>query len=152
MTGIFLSYNDEVMMIHRNKTREMATGLWAIPGGHVEPEEINDPAAACLRELHEETGLLPEDIENFFPRYIVFYQTQDELQVFYDFTASCPQKKPLRHSSEGQLYWVKKQDILSLEMPLSMRLIMEHYLENSIKPETLIGILRQNAIHWQPLL
>lgn len=151
MAGIFLSNGDELLMIHRSKTRELAPGLWAIPGGHVQPEELNDPAAACLRELREETGLLPQDIEAFFLRYIVLYQTPDELQIFYDFTARCPQKKPLPHSSEGRLHWVNKHDILALEMPVSMRLMMQHYLKNAFLPETLIGVLRQNAIHWQPL-
>jgi 8-oxo-dGTP diphosphatase len=31
-------------------------GLWALPGGHVDPEDANEQAAAC-RELAEETGV-----------------------------------------------------------------------------------------------
>lgn len=33
-------------------------GQWMPPGGHIEPDE--DPAAAALREVHEETGLVCE--------------------------------------------------------------------------------------------
>jgi 8-oxo-dGTP diphosphatase len=151
MAGILLSCGDALLMIRRNAGRELAPNLWAIPGGHIEPEEINDPEAACLRELFEETGYLPEDISGLFLRYIVFWQTPQELQVFYDFTAKCAQKKPLPQNGEGDLHWINKNELPALEMPPSMGLLFDHYLANPAKPETLVGVVRQSNIHWQRL-
>ena len=36
-------------------TRRADNGRWCLPGGHFEPGE--DVAEACIREMHEETGL-----------------------------------------------------------------------------------------------
>lgn len=43
----------EVLLIKRRV--DAGAGLWALPGGFVEPHE--DPARSALRELAEETGL-----------------------------------------------------------------------------------------------
>lgn len=40
------------------RARPPAAGSWSIPGGRCEPGE--DPAAACAREVTEETGLVVE--------------------------------------------------------------------------------------------
>ncbi len=45
---------DTVLVIQRGK--EPLQGLWSLPGGHIEPGET--AAAAALRELLEETGLV----------------------------------------------------------------------------------------------
>jgi 8-oxo-dGTP pyrophosphatase MutT (NUDIX family) len=37
-------------------------GLWLQPGGHVDPEDPSH-AAACLREVKEEVGLVPTQLE-----------------------------------------------------------------------------------------
>jgi len=49
---------------------------WQMPQGGIDPGE--DPRTAAIRELGEETGLLPEHVE-------IIGQTQDEL--FYDLPA-----------------------------------------------------------------
>lgn len=45
---------DVLMIQHR------ALNKWLLPGGHVEPEDLN-LISACLRELREETGIRDED-------------------------------------------------------------------------------------------
>lgn len=49
-SAVVLNEHDEVLLVHHNKI-----GLWLYPGGHVDPNE--DPAAAAVREVVEETGI-----------------------------------------------------------------------------------------------
>ena len=44
---------NSVLLVERSKPPR--AGLWSLPGGHIEPGET--AAAACLRELAEETGV-----------------------------------------------------------------------------------------------
>jgi ADP-ribose pyrophosphatase YjhB (NUDIX family) len=38
------------------RSQEPAAGTWSLPGGRVDPGET--PEQACIREVHEETGLV----------------------------------------------------------------------------------------------
>lgn len=57
-----VTWRDQVLLIRRG--RAPGRGLWALPGGFVDPDETL--LAACLREVAEETGLAlaPEAIYN----------------------------------------------------------------------------------------
>lgn len=154
MVGIFLTYKDEILMIHRSETKAIAPGLWAVVGGHIEKDDFT-PSAACSRELLEETGILKSETEGLCLRYIVFHKTADTLHVYYDFEARCKQKKPLPSTDEGSLRWVHKDEILSLPMHFTMQLAMQHFLSHPYSLKTLVGIARTKdgaeTIDWQPL-
>ena len=46
---------NRVLLCHRTARRAHSPDTWALPGGHVEPEEL--PCAALVRELREELEL-----------------------------------------------------------------------------------------------
>jgi 8-oxo-dGTP diphosphatase len=51
-----LAYDDAGRLLLVQRANEPGRGLWSVPGGRVEPGE--DDAAALVREMREETGLL----------------------------------------------------------------------------------------------
>src|SRR3569623_1931471 len=51
-----LAYDEAGRLLLVQRANEPGRGLWSVPGGRVEPGE--DDAAALVREMHEETGLL----------------------------------------------------------------------------------------------
>jgi 8-oxo-dGTP diphosphatase len=53
-----IAYDDSGRLLLVQRANEPGRGLWALPGGRVEPGE--DDAAALVREMAEETGLMVE--------------------------------------------------------------------------------------------
>lgn len=53
------AFGSRVLMLKRSPDRKLAPDLWTGVGGHIEPDEINDPKSACYREIYEETGTKP---------------------------------------------------------------------------------------------
>jgi 8-oxo-dGTP diphosphatase len=53
-----LAYDAAGRLLLVRRANEPGRGLWAVPGGRVEPGE--DDAAALVREMAEETGLVVE--------------------------------------------------------------------------------------------
>jgi 8-oxo-dGTP diphosphatase len=51
-----LTYDPDGRLLLIQRANEPGSGLWSLPGGRVEPGE--DDAAALVREMAEETGLL----------------------------------------------------------------------------------------------
>lgn len=51
-----LTYDPEGRLLLIQRAHEPGRGLWSLPGGRVEPGE--DDAAALVREMAEETGLV----------------------------------------------------------------------------------------------
>ena len=47
---------DKVFLCHRSASRPWYPGVWDLPGGHVEENEV--PPVALVRELHEELGIV----------------------------------------------------------------------------------------------
>lgn len=62
---------ESVVLIQRGPD-SIGRGLWALPGGHVNPREEAEDAA--LRELHEETGL---DLSEYFPLFDQCFSSPD---------------------------------------------------------------------------
>ena len=130
MTAIYLLKNQKVLLLYRQGGK-VVTNVWTgSAGGHFEKDELNDPKACVLRELNEELGLQPEDIDGLTLRYIALRSTKGEIrQNYYFFAALKDTVDENLSSNEGICKWHDLDEISSLEMPLSAKYVMEHYLK-----------------------
>ena len=83
----------------------------------MDPAEINDPGAACLREIEEETGLRREQITGFALKYVVIINKSDLVDVIFYFIGETDDKLELIETDEGSLHWVGITD--AHELPMS---------------------------------
>ena len=126
MAAAFLTFQDQVLLMNKTKSRLINRAFWSCPGGHLEPEELNHPMTACLRELHEETGLSESDIQGLHLRYILFRRAGEEIrQQFVYFGEACTQQ--VTASDEGELYWINRDALLELEMSFVVKQMIAHY-------------------------
>lgn len=127
MTSLYLVSDTGILCLYRIGSR-VANNLYVgSAGGHFENEELNDPRACILREMEEELGLTEADVEGLTLRYITHRLKNNEIRQNYYFFARLKDKRELT-STEGNLKWVAYEDIPALEMPVSAKHMILHYL------------------------
>lgn len=127
MTSLYLVRDSEILCLYRIGSRVANNKYVGSAGGHFEPDELNDPKKCVLREMKEELGLCETDIEGLSLRYITYRLADGEIRQNYYFFARLKEEKEL-HSTEGTLQWVSFDAIPALEMPVSAKQMILHYL------------------------
>jgi len=128
--GAFLRWQDEVILLKRSPHKKIAPGMWAGIGGHIEQCEINSPLTACLREIEEETGILPSQIYSLDLRYFALHKSVETLDSIYYFVGVLKEKCTFIQTSEGTLHWVNLQDGLEYQMSTHVKQIYLHWVNN----------------------
>ena len=129
MTGIYLSCGGKMLLLYRQGGRVVNNTWVASAGGHFEKDELNDPEACVLRELHEELGLAQDDLMNFHLRYVGLRNYRGEIRENYYFFADLkPEHAQNLVSDEGRCRWVDYADVLFYDMPLTAKAVIEHYM------------------------
>lgn len=149
----FLTWNDKMLLMKRGSNRKIAPNLWFGVGGHMEPEEINNPYRSMYREILEETGIDKKGILELNLRYIVYSRDPeiDEMVVNHIFFGKV--KSPyFRPNDEGSLHWIEKDQVLKRPYHPAMKWVLERYI-NYGEEEMLFGVVDWNklSIHWHPL-
>ncbi len=140
MTGVYLSCGEKMLLLYRQGGRVVNNTWVPSAGGHFEKEELNDPEACVLRELHEELGLTRDDLSNLRLRYVGLRHYQGEIrQNYYFFADLKPEKAEGLASDEGKCRWVDYADVLSYDMPLTAKAVMEHYMKTGRFTQALYG-------------
>lgn len=128
MTAIYLFKGKKVLLLYRQGGRVVNNVWTGSAGGHFENNELNDAKACVLRELNEELGLQPEDIDGLTLRYITLRSTKGEIRQNYYFFAELKESVDDNLSSnEGICRWFSMEEINSIEMPFTAKYVIEHY-------------------------
>ncbi len=126
-TICYIENEDSYLMMLRNKKKsDVNAGKWIGPGGKLEPKE--SPDECVVREVLEETGLI---IENYRLRGIITFSSigwEDEIIFLY--TAD-KWSGTLSTCDEGELEWIKKSDLPSLNLWEGDRVFLDLLAKNA---------------------
>lgn len=123
---------DRVLLIHKTDNN-----LWALPGGgHEIGESIVD---TVVREVKEETGydVEVETITGTYtnPRHVMAYDDGEVRQQFsIAFRARLLGGEAQTSSESSEVVWVRPEEIGALDMHPSMRMRIQHALEERNTP------------------
>lgn len=151
MTSIYLVDDAGILCLYRMGSR-VANNLYiGSAGGHFEEDELNDPKKCVLREMKEELGLTENDVEGLRLRYITHRLKNGEIRQNYYFFARLREKIELE-STEGRLEWVRYEDVPKLDMPVSAKHMILHYLVEGRYNDTLYaGITEESGTGFVPM-
>ncbi|MBQ5449822.1 MAG: 8-oxo-dGTP diphosphatase, partial [Treponema sp.] len=111
-TLCYIEENDSYLMLHRTvKANDENHDKWIGVGGHFEGNE--SPEECLLREVKEETGLT---LNNWSFRGIVTFVSDDHPAEYMHLFTSSNFTGKLCPCDEGDLEWVKKSEISSLNL------------------------------------
>ena len=112
------------MLIHRRHPPN--AGLWNGIGGKLQPGE--DPFAACIREVREETGFAI-NAPVLRALLVVSVKSTGDLWTIFVFAADAPAGEPVE-SDEGALQWVPVDQLPTLPVPADLPLILPRVFEH----------------------
>ena len=113
---------ESVLLLRRRKPPN--EGLYNAPGGKIEARE--DPYEACLREVHEETGLRLRDLRLRAILTVVTRTTGAQWLLFV-FVADRPagSADPIA-TDEGELRWIPINEITGVPVPSDIPLLVPY--------------------------
>lgn len=138
MTSVYLTGEQGILCLYRIGSRVANNKYIGSAGGHFENHELNDARACALRELQEELGLHEEDLTGLKLRYITHRLMKGEIRQNYYFFGSLKESRNLQ-STEGTLHWIPLNGFEELDMPVSAKHMILHYLKIGRFDEKLYG-------------
>jgi 8-oxo-dGTP diphosphatase len=111
-----------VLFLRRRKPPN--EGLFNAPGGKIESHE--DPYEACLRELHEETGLRVRELRLRAILTVVTRTTGAQWLLFVFVADRPPGPADPIATDEGELRWIPIEEIVHVPVPSDIPLIIPH--------------------------
>lgn len=147
----FLINDGEMLLMERAATNKCMPGFWYGVGGHVEPEEMNNPLAAAQREIYEETGLERDNIEDLHLKYILIRSEGDETVLNYLYFGKTKTRCVVQND-EGTLHWIPKGEVTNRRFIDVLKLALEHYFEHEKNDDVMVGVMdSKTGIKWSKL-
>lgn len=128
MTSLFFVEDTGLWCLFRRGSRVANNKYVGACGGHFEEKELSSPENCVLREMQEELGLRPGEIRELTLRYVTLRYMGREIRQNYYFFARLNGKRVLQ-SAEGDLRFFTWEALKTIDMPVSARHMMDHYLE-----------------------
>ena len=126
-TLCYLERDEQYLMLLRNKKKkDVNEGKWIAPGGKF--EEGESPEECVRREVLEETGLSVDQLQ--LRGILTFSSVGWENEVIFVFVSNRFHGEMI-NCDEGELRWVPKSDVLSLNLWEGDRIFLKMLLENS---------------------
>lgn len=135
-THCYLEKNDKYLMLHRvSKREDVNAGKWIGVGGKFEPGEA--PEECIRREVKEETGFDMKScryrgvltfIYDNKPAEYIFTYTSSDFSGDDSITPEC---------DEGVFRWVRKNELLDLELWEGDRFMIDYLLKERKEPYSL---------------
>ena len=144
MTSLYLVNDEGILCLYRIGSRIANNKYVGTAGGHFENDEMSDPLKCVLREAKEELGLEENELDNLKLRYITHRLKDDEIRQNYFYFARLKVDKELT-STEGVLNLVPYSDIPMLDMPVSAKHMICHYLEVGRFTDEIYGGITEEA-------
>ena len=154
-------YNNSYLMLYRDVDKsDGSLGKWLGVGGKFEENETAD--VCFIREVFEETGIILKK-DDIVARGIVDFKSNNYAnERMYLYTASVDSDYYDKTCNEGKLSWIKKDEILNLNMWEGDHVFLERLLAD--KPlfnlsliyggesgDTLSEIIDDVLIHDDPI-
>jgi 8-oxo-dGTP diphosphatase len=126
--GVIARHGGDLLLLHRAETKELAPGMWANIGGHMEADELHDPEATAKREFYEETGIAPEQVRGWAFRSATLVSARpSEFGLLVNYTGALPRRiTPQDNAEDGTFHWVAPRDVEKLPMTPAMRSMALH--------------------------
>lgn len=151
MTSLYIINGERALCLYRVGSRVADRKYIGTAGGHFECWELNDPYACVLREAWEELGLREDDILDLRLRYVTHRLKNGEIRQNYYYFGSLNTSKDL-HSIEGTLRWVSFSEFPELDMPVSAKHMILHYIEKGRHDRVIYaGITQEWGTEFYPL-
>lgn len=152
----FLFHKNQVLLMKKKKHLRDGIQFWSPLGGHLEQEELNHPKIACLREIHEESGIPMDRISELNLRYILFRLKGNEVRQAYVYFGKTDCTDYVE-SDEGELCWVDCSELRNMHFTKIVQLMLEDYLNGpSDDPTVKVGVISLNdgnepVMQWSEL-
>ena len=114
MTSLcYIEKNDAYLMLHRvKKENDENADKWIGIGGKFEAGET--PEECAMREIYEETGLVPQKL--FYRGIVTFVSNLYGTEYMHLFIAKDVIGKMIESCDEGVLEWIPKKEIAKLPL------------------------------------
>ena len=146
---ILLKHEQHYLLLRRSETKHFAPGRWTGIGGGVEPDEFDNLQASALRELDEEAGFSPQDLEHFVLRRILLHaKPEGSLTMLLYFTGSL-KKRSTPSCPEGTLVWMRPEEISAVDIIDSTRPVIPLLIADQERDPTGRERTRLGVSHYQ---